>query len=33
MQAMAYAIGMMSVGVWKIRVREKWNMVKIDHTQ
>jgi hypothetical protein len=22
--------GKLSVGVWKIRFREKWNMVKID---
>jgi hypothetical protein len=26
-------IGTLSVGVWMIRVREKWNMVKIDDPQ
>jgi hypothetical protein len=25
--------GKLSVGVWKIRLREKWNMVKIDDPQ
>jgi hypothetical protein len=25
--------GKLSVGVWKIRLREKWNMVKIDDSQ
>jgi hypothetical protein len=25
--------GKLSVGVWKIRFREKWNMVKIDDPQ
>jgi hypothetical protein len=24
-------IGTLSVGVWKIRLREKWNMVKIEN--
>jgi hypothetical protein len=26
-------IGTLSVGVWMIRFREKWNMVKIDDPQ
>jgi hypothetical protein len=26
-------IGTLTVGVWKIRLREKWNMVKIDDPQ
>jgi hypothetical protein len=26
-------IGKLSVGVWKIRLREKWNMVKIEDPQ
>jgi hypothetical protein len=31
MQGVAYApSGKFSVGIWKIRFREKWNMVKID---
>jgi hypothetical protein len=25
--------GILTVGVWKIRFREKWNMVKIDDPQ
>jgi hypothetical protein len=25
--------GKLSVGAWKIRLREKWNMVKIDDSQ
>jgi hypothetical protein len=25
--------GKLSVGIWKIRLREKWNMVKIDDSQ
>jgi hypothetical protein len=25
--------GKLSVGMWKIRLREKWNMVKIDDPQ
>jgi hypothetical protein len=36
MQGVAYAlppIGTLSVGVWMIRFREKWNMVKIDDPQ
>jgi hypothetical protein len=33
-QGMAYApSGKLSVGVWKIRFREKWNMVTIDDPQ
>jgi hypothetical protein len=33
-QGVAYApSGKLSVGVWKIRFREKWNMVKIDETE
>jgi hypothetical protein len=26
-------IGTLAVGVWKIRLGEKWNMVKIDDPQ
>jgi hypothetical protein len=36
MQGMAYAHqegSKLSVGIWKIRFREKWNMVKIDDPQ
>jgi hypothetical protein len=25
--------GKLSVGIWKIRLREKWNMAKIDDSQ
>jgi hypothetical protein len=25
--------GKLSVGIWKIRLREKWNMVKLDDPQ
>jgi hypothetical protein len=33
-QGVAYApSGKLSVGVWNIRFREKWNMVKIDDQQ
>jgi hypothetical protein len=33
-QGVAYVpSGKLSVGVWKIRFREKWNMVKFDDPQ
>jgi hypothetical protein len=34
MQGVTYAlIGTLSVGAWTIRLREMWNMVKIDDLQ